>query len=162
MFSYTYARSLIKVEGAFPCETINSGNFYPSNVDKPHAIVLVSNYKINRRVNFSLNFNYSTGQPVTFPLERYYIEGKPLLLYSERNQFRIPEYIRAEIAMNIDGNHKVHKKIHGSWSISIYNMFARRNAYSVFFRSEQGLVNGYKLSVFGQAIPTVTYRFALK
>jgi hypothetical protein len=34
-----------------------------------------------------------------------------------------------------------------------------KNAYTKFFRSEDGKLNGYRLSVFGQPIPTVTYNF---
>ena len=59
--------------------------------------------------------------------------------------------------MNIDGNHKVHQKTHNSWTIGVYNLFGRRNPYSVYFISESGAVNGYKLSIFGSAIPFINY-----
>ncbi|MFY0652146.1 MAG: carboxypeptidase-like regulatory domain-containing protein [Cyclobacteriaceae bacterium] len=159
--SYTFARSLIQANGGFPSERINGGEYYPSNFDKPHSIVLVSNYKINRRVNISFNVNYSTGRPATFPLTKYFLKGQPVLLYTDRNKFRIPHYFRTDVAVNFEGNHRVHKKIHGSWSLSVYNLTSRANAYSVFFQSEDGEINGYKLSVFKNAVPTITYHFAL-
>jgi outer membrane receptor protein involved in Fe transport len=159
--SYTYARSLIQADGDYSVERINSGNFYPSNYDKPHTSVLVSNFKINRRVNISFNMNYSTGRPATFPVAKYLFKNQPLLLYTDRNQYRIPHYFRTDLAFNFEGNHKVHKKIHGSWSFSIYNLTSRANAYSVFFRSENEQINGYKLSIFKNAIPTLTYHFEL-
>ena len=159
--SYTFSRSLIRAQSEFRSERINSGELYPSNFDKPHALVLVSNYKINRRVNISLNMNYSTGRPITFPISKYELKGQPLLLYTDRNQNRIPHYFRTDIAFNFEGNHRVHKKIHGSWSFSIYNLTSRANAYSIFFRSENEEVKGYKMSVFKNAIPTVTYHFNL-
>ncbi|MFT7032099.1 MAG: hypothetical protein ACJA2S_000596 [Cyclobacteriaceae bacterium] len=160
-FSYTYARSLIQANGDYSVEQINNGNFYPSNYDKPHTAVLVSNFKINRRVNISFNINYSTGRPATFPVTKYVFKNQPLLLYTDRNQYRIPHYFRTDLAFNFEGNHKVHKKIHGSWSFSIYNLTSRPNAYSIFFRSENEQINGYKLSIFKNAIPTVTYHFEL-
>jgi hypothetical protein len=160
--SYTYSRSLIQANGLYTVEQINSGNYYPSNYDKPHALILVSNYKVNRRINFSINVNYSTGRPITYPLSKYRIKGQSLLLYSDRNQYRIPDNMRVDVSFNFDGNHKVHKKIHSSWSLSVYNLFSRANAYSVFFKSENSQINGYKLSVFKQAIPTITYHFRLK
>jgi hypothetical protein len=61
--------------------------------------------------------------------------------------------------MNIEGNHKIKKLAHSSWTIAVYNLLGRRNAYSVYFRSENGQVKGYKLSIFGQPIPTITYNF---
>ena len=160
--SYTYARSLIQANGVHSVEQINSGDFYPSNYDKPHSVVLISNYKINRRVNIGLNVNYSTGRPATFPIVKYQFKGQPFLQYTDRNQFRIPDYFRIDLAVNLEGNHKVHKKIHGSWSLSVYNLTSHPNAYSVFFRNDSGEIKGYKLSVFKNAIPTITYHFELQ
>lgn len=159
--SYTYSRSLIRADGAFAVERINSGEYYPSNFDRPHSAVLVSNYKINRRVNISFNVNYSSGRPTTFPIKKYEFQDRDLVLYGNRNEFRIPYYFRTDIAFNFEGNHRVHKKIHGSWSFSIYNLTSRANAYSVFFRSDGNQIQGYQLSIFKNAIPTVTYHFKL-
>lgn len=160
--SYTYARSLIQANGIHSVEQINSGDYYPSNYDKPHSIVLVSNFKINRRVNISFNVNYSTGRPGTFPATKYVFEDQQVLFYTDRNKFRIPDYFRTDLAFNFEGNHKVAKKIHGSWSLSVYNLTSRSNAYSVFFRSEEAQIRGYKLSIFKNAVPTITYHFQLQ
>jgi len=160
--SYTYSRSLIQADGEFSVERINSGEFYPSNYDKPHSAVLITNYKINRRVNIALNVNYSTGRPATFPVVQYQFKGQPFLQYTDRNQYRIPDYFRMDLAVNFEGNHKVHKKIHGSWSLSVYNLTSHPNAYSVFFRNDSGEIKGYKLSIFRNAIPTITYHFQLQ
>jgi hypothetical protein len=62
-----------------------------------------------------------------------------------------------DFAMNIDGNHKVNQKTHNSWTIGVYNMLGRKNPYSVYFVSEGGRVNGYKLSIFGSAIPFINF-----
>ena len=157
--SYTYARTLLRTTSVGNSETINQGNYYPSSYDKPHDLTLISNYKINRRFSLSLNFTYSTGRPITLPVGKYILDNAPRLLYSERNQYRIPDYYRADFAMNIEGNHKVKKLAHSSWTIAIYNLLGRHNAYSVYFKSENGKINGYQLSIFGQPIPSVTYNF---
>lgn len=157
--SYTYSRSLIKTKGESDTETINRGEYYPSNYDKPHAINFIGNYKFNRRFSFSANMVYSTGRPITLPLAKYTIDGAERLLYSDRNEYRIPDYFRTDISINIEGNHKIKKLAHSSWSLSVYNLTGRRNAYSVYFTSDDGLVRGYKLSIFGNPIPTITYNF---
>lgn len=157
--SYTYSRSLIRTEGEFSSEIINRGEYYPSNYDKPHAVNLILNYKFNRRISISGNGTYSTGRPITLPLAKYEIDGSSRLFYSDRNQYRIPDYFRIDLGINLEGNHKIRKLAHSSWSFSVYNLTGRRNAYSVYFTSENGIVKGYKLSVFGTQIPTITYNF---
>ncbi|QHV99574.1 TonB-dependent receptor [Spirosoma endbachense] len=157
--SYTYARTLLRTNSPNSAETINQGSYYPSNYDKPHDVTMIGNYKINRRFSLSLNFTYSTGRPITLPVSKYTLDGAQRLFYSERNQYRVPDYYRADFAMNIEGNHKIKKLAHSSWTIAVYNLTGRRNVYSVYFKSENGVINGYKLSIFGQPIPSVTYNF---
>jgi hypothetical protein len=141
---------------------VNRGEYYPTNFDKPHAVNLITNYKFNRRLNISVNLVYSTGRPITLPLSKFELEGTNRLVYSDRNGYRIPDYFRSDISINFDGNHKLKKLAHSSWTFAVYNLTARRNAYSVFYRSgDNGKVNGYKLSVLGQAIPTITYNFKI-
>lgn len=157
--SYTYSRTLLRAIGTGNGDAINQGKFYPSSYDKPHDITLIGNYKLSRRFSVSLNFTYSTGRPITLPVSKFILDGAPRLLYSERNQYRIPDYYRTDFAMNIEGNHKVKKLAHSSWTIAVYNLFGRHNAYSVYFKSENGRINGYQLSIFGNPIPSVTYNF---
>jgi hypothetical protein len=157
--SYTYSRSLLQAKSDDPSETINKGKFYPSNYDKPHAVSVIGNYKISRRFSVSLNVVYSTGRPITVPLERYTMNGAPRLYYSDRNQYRIPDYFRTDLSMNVEGNHKIKKLAHSSWTFAIYNLTGRRNAYSVYFQTKDLAVRGYQLSVFGSPIPTITYNF---
>src|SRR5690606_30875456 len=157
--SYTYSRSFLKAKGDFKSETVNEGEYYPSNFDKPHAVNFISNYKFSRRFNFSLNIVYSTGRPITLPIGKYTVEGVERVLYGDRNEFRIPDYFRSDISINLEGNHKIRKLAHSSWTFSIYNVLSRANAYSVYFVSEGTQIKGYKLSVFARAIPTITYNF---
>ena len=155
--SYTYARSMVQVNT--PTDQVNDGNWYPSNFDKPHDLTLVGNYRFNRRISASVNFNYSTGRPITLPLSQYYLNNVLRVFYSERNAYRVPDYTRVDLAFNLEGNHKIKKLAHGSWTLAIYNLLGRRNPYSIYFQAQRGQINGYQLSIFGQPIPTVTYNF---
>lgn len=157
--SYTYSRSMLRANSIHSSETVNEGKWYPSSYDKPHAVNFISNYKFSRRFNFSLNMTYSTGRPITLPLAKYDLGGNPRLYYSERNAFRIPDYFRVDASINIEGNHKVRKLAHSSWTLAIYNLTGRENAYSVYFTSKDNKISGYKMSIFGRPIPTITYNF---
>jgi hypothetical protein len=157
--SYAYSRSFLQTKGKYSNETINHGEYYPSNYDKPHAVNFIGNYKFSRRFNFSLNVIYSTGRPITLPIAKYTVDGNSRVYYSDRNQYRIPDYFRTDISVNVEGNHKIKKLAHSSWTFAVYNLLGRANAYSVFFVSEKGRINGYKLSIFARPIPTITYNF---
>ena len=157
--SYTYSRVEQRTEGVDEADLINNGDYYPSNHDKPHDITLVGNYRFSHRFSVSLNSTYSTGRPITLPTARYYYAGSERVYYSERNAYRIPDFFRMDISFNIEGNHKVRKLAHSSWTVGVYNVTGRRNPFSVYYTSEGGQLNGYRLSVFGHQIPFVTYNF---
>ena len=155
--NYTYSRSFFKFDGTYDEERINEGNYFPSNFDKPHNINLVTNYKFTRRFSASANFVYQTGRPVTVPAGNYQYENSEYVFYSDRNQYRIPDFYRLDLSFNVEGNHKKKKLGHSFWNISIYNVLGRNNPYSVFFVTENGEVNAYKSSIFSIPIPTITY-----
>lgn len=157
--SYTYSRSFLKTTGSFRSESVNDNEFYASNYDKPHSVNFISNYKFSRRFNFSWNVVYSTGRPITIPIAKYTAEGVERVLYGARNGHRIPDYLRTDVSINLEGNHKVRKLAHSSWTLAVYNVLGRANAYSVYFVSEGGEIKGYKLSIFARPIPTITYNF---
>ncbi len=155
--SYTFSRTFLKQDDSLAGETINKGNYYPASFDKPNNLNFIGNYRFSHRYSISGNVVYSTGRPITLPLATFNLGGASGLYYSDRNAYRIPDYFRMDLSVNIDGNHKVKQKIHNSWSFGVYNLTARQNAYSVYFVNENGKIQGYQLSIFGTAIPFITY-----
>ncbi len=154
---YSYTRSLIKLDSEFSSERINNGEYFPSNFDKPHDVSVVGNYKLTKRFSFSANFVYQTGRPVTYPIGKYNFNGAEYVFYSDRNQFRIPDYYRLDLSFNVEGNHKTNKIAHSFWNISVYNVLGRNNPYSVFFVTNEGEVKAYQSSIFAIPVPTITY-----
>ena len=157
--SYTYSRALLTQDDPLAGELINKGNYYPANYDKPHNVNFIGNYRLSHRYSFSLNVIYSTGRPVTLPVASFYYDGAQRVYYSARNQYRIPDYFRTDLSVNIDGNHKIKQLTHNSWSFGVYNLTGRQNAYSVFFTTENGVTKGYKLSIFDSPVPFISYNF---
>lgn len=156
---YTYSRSFIKLDSKFNDEKVNNGDYFPTNFDKPHDVSVVMNYKFTHRYSFSSNFVYQTGRPVTYPIGKYSLNGAEFTLYSDRNKYRIPDYFRLDIGLNIEGNHKIKKLAHSFWNISVYNVLGRNNPYSIFFVTKDGQIKAYKTSIFAVPIPTITYNF---
>ncbi|WP_350285657.1 TonB-dependent receptor [uncultured Croceitalea sp.] len=156
---YTYSRSLYRFDSEFSEERINNGEFFASNFDKPHDVSLIANYRFTRRYSVSANFVYQTGRPVTYPIGTFRLNNADFVAFSNRNEFRIPDFYRLDLGVNIEGNHKKNKLAHSFVTISVYNVLGRNNPYSVFFVTEDGEVKALQSSIFAIPIPSITYNF---
>ena len=161
-FSYAYSRSFRTIIGTFPEENINDGREYRSNFDQPHVVNLSWRYNITRRYFFTGGFTYHTGRPITLPLTAYSIQNFTVSAFSDRNQFRIPDYHRLDLGLVVEGNHKRRKILDGTWTFSVYNVYARKNPYSIFFKEARpGILRPYRLAVIGTALPSLSYSFKI-
>lgn len=156
---YSFSRIFYRLDSAFSEERVNRGEFFPANFDIPHELSLILNYKLTKRYSLSGNFIYQSGRPVTFPVGQFQEGGNNFVVFSDRNQFRIPNYFRVDLGINIEGNHKIKKFAHSFWNISIYNVLGRNNPFSTFFVTENGEVKAYQSSIFTVPVPTVSYNF---
>ncbi|MGB8491715.1 MAG: TonB-dependent receptor [Bacteroidales bacterium] len=156
---YTYSRTFLQSTGKFSDEIINNGKWFPANFDRPNDLVATFNFLFSRRFSFSSNYLWSTGRPITYPVATYYMGDVLLVNYSDRNKYRLPDYMRLDISFKLSGNLKSNKIANPHWIFSVYNLLGRQNIYSVYFRNEKDMIKGYKLSVFGQAIPSLSFNF---
>ncbi len=166
--SYTLGRSELKIDG------INKFDWYPTRYDQTHNFKVTSTYKVNDRVQVSGNFVYLTGTPVTFPSSKFVIQGFaiPHNASSARHQFRIPDYHRLDFSVTIDGKkikrNGKERRNDSSLIIGVYNVYNRRNPFSIYFSQGQGRVtDSYvpgevtRLSIIGSFVPSITYNFKL-
>lgn len=153
---YTYARTLIQLESAFLEERVNNGAFFPTNYDKPHDLSVIWNYALHSSWNFSANLIYQTGRPITIPNGNYVFNNAEYVLFSDRNQYRIPDYYRVDLGLNYDRQKKKAKALHASWSLSVYNVLGRNNPFSVYFVTDEGEIKGRQSSIFTVPIPSLT------
>lgn len=161
--SYSFSRTKKKIAGNFAEETVNSGQFYPAEFDRPHNLSMVATYQINRRLYLGANFLFSSGLPFTGPEVRFLSNGTFLTYFSERNQYRTPAYHRLDLSVRIDESLKKNKRLRGSWVFSLYNFYARRNAYSVFIGERRtSSPVALKLSVLGRIFPSLTYNLRIE
>jgi hypothetical protein len=157
--SYTYARSFVRVDSEFEQDEINKGKLFPSNYDKPHSFNLVLDRHIGKKGGYAMVATYNTGRPFTAVETSYIVNGTTVPVYSDRNKYRIPSYLRFDFSVTF-GN--VFKKWDDSLIFSIYNLFGRDNPYSVFYQRPSSnffIPKAYKLSIMGAALPSVTYTF---
>jgi hypothetical protein len=158
--NYTYSRSLRKFNGAYDVEKINKGNWYPSGFDQPNIVNINWRYSFTKRIFFTGLFVYHTGRPISLPSLGYLVDGAPVTDFSERNNDRVADYHRLDIAFVIEGSPRKKKYWEGHWIVSVYNVYGRKNPYSVFFADSGGsTLMPYQLSLIGTAVPSLTYSF---
>jgi TonB dependent receptor len=155
-FSYTFSRSLSKYRSDYPIEQINNSNWFPSTFDKPHNLAISIQQFLGNGWTFSSNLIYASGRPGTYPDRTYRLLGKTIIDYSARNLDRIPDYHRLDLALLKDTRKKINQKKYNTISFSLYNLYGRRNPYSVYFVRYNNSIRSYRLSVFGNVIPAAS------
>jgi hypothetical protein len=151
--SYTWSRTIRQFD------EINNGNAFPARQDRIHDLALVGIYEIAPKWSFSANWIYNTGNAVTFPNGKYEIAGMIAGYYTQRNGYRMPPYHRLDFGLT--WQRKKTEKFESSWSFSVYNAYARENAYFIQFRQNEdnpAVTEAVQFAIF-KAIPSVSYRF---
>jgi len=151
--SYTLSRTFRQFNG------IDNGKSFPAKQDRIHDISVVAMYSIRNGWTLTSQWVFYTGDAVTFPSGLYVIDGIPTPMYTERNGYRMPDYHR----LDIGASHlkKLSNNRERSWVFSIYNVYARKNAYSITFRQNPdnpAEMQAVRLSLFS-IIPAVTFNF---
>jgi len=153
--SYT----LSKTERKIP--EINQGKVYPASYDKPNNIAVVLSYDISKKFNVAANWVYSTGAAVTFPIGRYEYEGMIVPIYSDRNEYRLPDYHRMDLSLTYKFGVNKTKGFRSELNLSIYNVYNRKNAWMISFSQDDvdpNVTIAEKVYLF-PILPSLTYNF---
>lgn len=163
--SYTLARTELQVDG------INRGEWYATRYDQLHNFKIAAFYDVTRRVTVSANFTFLSGTPTTYPNSKYVIQGSYVVPHNnndERNNVRIPNYHRLDLGATIElGKLVKQKKFHSELVISVYNVYSRRNPFSIYFtqsdtKPQAGSLaetQARQVSIVGSFVPSISYNF---
>ena len=164
--SYTLGRTELKVGG------INRGGWYPTRYDQLHNVKIAAFYDINERWSMSTDFVWVSGTPTTFPTSRFVVQDIliPYNSNGSRNNVRLPAYHRLDVSFRLEGK-KVRRgkerKNTDYWVFSLYNVYARKNPFSIYFSQRDERVppgtpigsRAVQLSIIGTVVPSVSYNF---
>jgi hypothetical protein len=156
--SYTLSRTERKVQG------ISNNDWFLSKYDRTHLFNFVNTYDITKKWSVSLTFVYLTGTPATFPDAKFQIQGYnvPYNTTNQRNNFRVTPYHRLDVGATWNIDALKTKKFKNQLVFSIYNVYNRRNAYSIYFRTNPDNPNetqAVRFSVIGSIVPAITWNF---
>ncbi len=161
-----------------PGQELNHGNPFPAKYDRRHDFSIVLNYKFSKSFDISATWVFCTGNTATLAMQRYprasdepddYNVGRGGLSHvSSRNNYRMPNYHRADISVNFHRTFKTRltlangepRKIRRTINISVYNLYNHANPY-LTYTSSQFTYRGYsralvQLSIF-PILPSVAY-----
>lgn len=157
--SYTFSRTYARVITAFPIELVNGGNWFPSTYDRPHVFNGSASLQIGKGWSLASNYTYQTGRPTTYPDGQFIYNASLVNNFSKRNLDRLPAYHRLDVSITKDTRKLKEQKRYSTWNFSLYNLYGRRNPYSIYFTRYNLGTNSYRLSVLGSVIPSLTLNF---
>lgn len=167
--NYTYARSLLRSNGESLRERINDNEWYPSEYDRPHVFNSTLNFEGDRYNTLSFNFTLQSGRPYTAPNGVFRYQDIDIPIFIERNNVRLRPYHRLDFSWTVRYSKKLNRRWIGDWTFTVYNVYARRNPFNLFYTQRQGSENGdifldsplgsFELSVINSPVFALTYNF---
>lgn len=155
LISYTLSKNIKQIDG------INNNKPYSTRYDKRHNLSATFSYNLNEQWSFSTAFRYISGGYITIPIGSFYYYGSSFCYYSKRNQYKLPAYHRLDASISYKNKKNKTRKWKSEWVFSVYNVYARKNLFSLYVKQDQGdleTIQAYKMYLFS-TVPTITYNF---
>ncbi|HEY9045466.1 MAG TPA: TonB-dependent receptor [Ohtaekwangia sp.] len=131
MVSYTWSKAQRKIDG------VNGGRTYAANYDRRNVVNINAAYELNDKWTFGGSFTYSTGRPTTVPSGKYEYGTYHPDVVTERNGYRLPAFHRLDLSATLNPRKNLNRKWKGQWVFSIYNVYSRKNAFTIYTRTKQ-------------------------
>ncbi len=119
---------------------IMGGRYFSPRHDRRHDISVVGMFEVNRWLTVTATWVYGSGDLTWLPGGRGLFQDIPggtstpvFPIYGDRNTFRVPDYHRMDLGIVI--------KFFPKWgendlTISVYNVYDRRNAYFLYLEPQ--------------------------
>lgn len=125
---YTWSKAVYDIP------EINDGKPYRSPLNHQHAVNFVLTYDFNPQWTASADWVFYSGSPTTFPVGKFKFGDTYASIYSSRNEDSMPDYHRLDLSLTFRTRGRVQeKRWSGEWNLSLYDAYARHNAWSLAF-----------------------------
>ena len=139
-------------------DDINDERFYSHQNERRFSGSISLIWEMNKRCQLSANWVVADGKVQTVPTGRYFIDGKWIDYYEGQNNLRLPIYHRMDMSLLVRNKQRKERKWRTSWVFSIYNVYARRNPFYVFFTDAGNGQSAEYLSLV-RVVPSVAFNF---
>ena len=154
--SYTLSKAVNRIAG------VNQGREFPSRYDKRHNVSATGNLVLSPRWLASFNFVYTTGGALTVPAGNFTFDNVVFNYYTDRNNFRLPDYHRFDISFRYSPRRNEHRAFKSFWSFDIYNLYRRKNPFTLYaIQGDYGFASTEvkAFHLFG-LVPSLSYNFS--
>ncbi len=82
-------------------------------------------------------------------------------VYSDRNAYRMPDYHRMDMSVSLKSKEKPGRKWNYDLNLSVYNLYARKNAWAINFVQDETdpNVTYAEMTYLFPIIPALTFNF---
>ncbi|MFY0592152.1 TonB-dependent receptor [Roseivirga sp.] len=127
--AYTLSKVTRTIDG------VNLNRTFVANHDRRHNLNVIGTYDYSDKWTFGGSFTYGTGRPITLPSGSYeFSDGQIADVITERNGFRLPNFHRVDLSATLVPQKNKDKKYETSWVFSLYNVYSRKNPFSIYTR----------------------------
>ncbi len=162
MINYTLSKAERTIDG------VNQGKTFAANYDRRNVVNIQASYDLSKRWSFGGTFTYSTGRPLTLPTGKFEFQNYNPDVITERNGYRLPAFHRLDLSATLTPKKNDHRKWQGSWVFSVYNVYNRKNPFTIYTRTAQdkdgnvigdGTKKEARMIYLFPIFPSVTYNF---
>ncbi|HLW39835.1 MAG TPA: hypothetical protein VKX31_05555 [Brumimicrobium sp.] len=139
--SATYSRSLLQFDN------LNEGRVFPFKYDRPLSINIVAIYNLNKNISFSATWQYGSGYPITLADEIYIYNGDHIFHFEDIHNIRMRDYHRLDVSFNHTKETKWGER---TWTISVFNLYNRKNPYYYYYKHDSEVVSDGKGGMEGE------------
>lgn len=146
---------------------INQGREYIFDFDRPHAISLLLDHKLNKRMHITAAWVFQTGLPYSPVIGRYLapadgpgFDMMEVLVYGERNSVRMKHYHRLDLSFIMNKLNEQNQVI-SAWSFGVYNAYNRKNPVYYYFVDSESIYFFFPNYTGPSQVDPAMYQFSL-
>lgn len=170
IINYAYSRTIRQTN------SINNNLTYPAIWDKPHNFYSNFSFELSPRTSLNVTFVYVSGNRFSSPTGFYYYHNYTLPIYEQKNNDKLPDYHRLDLALKWRLNKKNDNRYSHYLSMSIYNLYGRQNVIGVNFNKIENEAGSFvipsnyiaeneivptSMSILG-FVPSISYQFRFR
>ena len=165
--NYTWSRSYMRSTNSELRDRINNNNWFSSDFDRPHVFNAMINFEGKKYSTVSINFTFQSGQPYTVANGTFEEDGILIPVFLERNNSRLRPYHRLDLSWKIKSNLNQEKKWKSDWTVTVYNLYARKNTFNKYYSSSpttniefsNGPLSAYEIFILNSPLISLSYNF---
>lgn len=142
-------------------DNLNDGRYFYAKYDRRHDISVTLTHQLKPNIDAGLTWVFGSGSAATLPTQQIRLEGLPtgigqthvLGYYSERNNYRLPNYHRLDVGVNFTKQREKSTRI---WRVGFINAYNQHNPFYLYVGWEVNRPVIKQVSIF-PVLPSVSY-----